>query len=83
MTCSSIGPDRWLLAIGDVCGKGPHAAGVTALARHTLRAAAMGGQSADAMLHTLHRALRRQPLGADLCTVCLVAVDAGSRSART
>jgi PAS domain S-box-containing protein len=66
------GPDRWMLAIGDVCGKGPRAAGVTALARHTLRAAAMSGQSPTEMLETLHSALRRQPPGADLCTVCLV-----------
>ncbi len=67
------GTDRWMLVIGDVCGKGPRAAGVTALARHTLRAAAMSGQSPTEMLETLHRALRRQPPGADLCTVCLVA----------
>ncbi|HTB50778.1 MAG TPA: GAF domain-containing SpoIIE family protein phosphatase, partial [Solirubrobacteraceae bacterium] len=75
------GPDRWMLVIGDVCGKGPRAAGVTALARHTLRAAAMSEQSPTEMLETLHRALRRQPPGADLCTVCLVA--AHSRSAET
>jgi PAS domain S-box-containing protein len=68
------GTDSWMLAIGDVCGKGPRAAGVTALARHTLRAAAMSGQSPIEMLGTLHRALRRQPPGADLCTVCLVTV---------
>jgi PAS domain S-box-containing protein len=68
----AYGPDRWMLVIGDVCGKGPRAAGVTALARHTLRAAAMLGQSPSGMLATLHQALRVQPLGADLCTVCLV-----------
>jgi PAS domain S-box-containing protein len=62
----------WMLVIGDVCGKGPRAAGVTALARHTLRAAAIGGQSPAGMLSTLHQALLRQPPGADLCTVCLV-----------
>jgi PAS domain S-box-containing protein len=64
--------DRWMLVVGDVCGKGPRAAGVTALARHTLRAAAISNQSPKEMLQTLHRALRRQPPGADLCTVCLV-----------
>jgi PAS domain S-box-containing protein len=64
--------DRWMLVVGDVCGKGPRAAGVTALARHTLRAAAISNQSPREMLQTLHRALRRQPPGADLCTVCLV-----------
>jgi PAS domain S-box-containing protein len=64
--------DCWMLVVGDVVGKGPRAAGVTALARHTLRAAAISGQSPTAMLATLHRALNRQPRGADLCTVCLV-----------
>jgi PAS domain S-box-containing protein len=68
------GAESWMLVIGDVCGKGSRAAGVTALARHTLRAASMGGQSSAEMLGTLHRALRRQPPGADLCTACLVMV---------
>ncbi|HEY2631851.1 MAG TPA: SpoIIE family protein phosphatase [Solirubrobacteraceae bacterium] len=72
----------WMLVIGDVCGKGPRAAGVTALARHTLRAAAMSEQSPAEMLATLHRALRRQPVGADLCTVCLVAMDRSARHTR-
>jgi PAS domain S-box-containing protein len=69
------GPDRWMLVIGDVCGKGPRAAGVTALARHTLRATAIVGLRPAAMLETLHEALRRQPVGADLCTVCLVTLE--------
>ncbi len=65
--------ERWVLAIGDVCGKGPRAASITALARHTLRAAAMGGSSPTRMLEMLHAALLRDP-GGDLCTVCLVVV---------
>ncbi|HEV3071922.1 MAG TPA: GAF domain-containing SpoIIE family protein phosphatase [Solirubrobacteraceae bacterium] len=69
------GEKRWMLMIGDVCGKGPRAAGVTALARHTLRAVAMNGQSPAGMLSTLHEALRSQPLGMDLCTVCLVMLE--------
>jgi PAS domain S-box-containing protein len=69
---------RWMLLIGDVCGKGPRAAGVTALARHTLRAAAMGGQSPPEMLETLHRALRLQPPAEDLCTACLVTIENAS-----
>jgi PAS domain S-box-containing protein len=56
---------RTVLTIGDVCGKGP-------LARHTLRAAALAGQSPTEMLATLHQALLRQPPGADMCTVCLI-----------
>jgi sigma-B regulation protein RsbU (phosphoserine phosphatase) len=63
---------RTMLVIGDVCGKGPRAAAVTALARHTLRAAAIGEQTPASMLATLHQALSRQPPGADMCTVCLI-----------
>jgi serine phosphatase RsbU (regulator of sigma subunit) len=76
------GSNRWMLVIGDVCGKGPRAAGVTALARHTLRTAARLDQSPSDMLATLHRALRDQPLGADLCTVCLVTLERTGERAR-
>jgi GAF domain-containing protein len=69
--------DGWMLVVGDVVGKGPRAAGVTALARHTLRAAAMSGQPPTAMLGTLHQALHRQPQGADVCTACLVMMTRG------
>jgi PAS domain S-box-containing protein len=68
------GAAGWMLVIGDVCGKGASAAAVTALARHTLRAAAMSDHSPAGMLAMLHEALRVQPLGRDLCTVCLVAL---------
>jgi PAS domain S-box-containing protein len=71
----AYGENRWMLVIGDVCGKGARAAGVTALARHTLRTAAMLGLTPTGMLETLHRALRQQPAGSDLCTVCLVTVE--------
>jgi serine phosphatase RsbU (regulator of sigma subunit) len=35
------GRGSWAIALGDVCGKGPDAASLTALARHTLRATAI------------------------------------------
>jgi len=38
-----IGDTRWGIAIGDVCGKGPEAAALTALARYTIRAVADRG----------------------------------------
>jgi serine phosphatase RsbU (regulator of sigma subunit) len=50
----------WAALIGDVQGKGPDAAAVTALARHTLRAAAEYEHSPSAVLTLLHRALREQ-----------------------
>lgn len=72
------GGGAWMLVIGDVCGKGPRAAGITALARHTLRAAALSGRSPRRMLLMLHRALQAQPAEADLCTVCLVRFERAS-----
>ena len=45
-----LGEHRWAIVIGDVCGSGPNAAAVTAIARHTMRAAAMhGADGADAL----------------------------------
>lgn len=66
---------RWVLVIGDVCGKGPQAAGVTALARHTLRAAAASGQSPRMLLLSVHQALSDQPPGLDMCTMGVVLAD--------
>jgi PAS domain S-box-containing protein len=43
-----IDDGRWGIAIGDVCGKGPEAAALTALARYTIRAVA-GEGPADVM----------------------------------
>ncbi|HEY7933794.1 MAG TPA: SpoIIE family protein phosphatase [Solirubrobacteraceae bacterium] len=76
------GSDGWMLVIGDVCGKGPRAAAGTALARHTLRAAAMSGKSPTDMLGMLHQALLLQPAEADLCTVCLVSFRRTSENAQ-
>jgi serine phosphatase RsbU (regulator of sigma subunit) len=55
--------------IGDVCGKGPEAASVTALARHTLRAAAAYESRPSAVLTLLHRALRDDRDDGRFCTV--------------
>src|SRR5215213_9706276 len=55
--------------IGDVCGKGPEAASVTALARHTLRAAAAYESRPSARLTLLHRALRDDRDDGRFCTV--------------
>jgi len=55
--------------IGDVCGKGPEAAAVTALARHTLRAAAAYESRPSAVLALLHRALQEARDDGRFCTV--------------
>ncbi len=54
------GEDHWKAVVGDVCGKGVEAATVTALARYTIRAAAMSTQAPCDILRTLNRALLDQ-----------------------
>lgn len=48
---------HWMAVVGDVCGKGPEAAALTALARHTVRATAgLGPAGAVARVHEAIRA---------------------------
>ena len=59
--------DRWVAVVGDVCGKGPEAAALTALVRHTLRATARLGPE-EAVLR-VHEAI--QASGENTyCTLC-------------
>jgi len=53
----AIAGNRWGIAIGDVCGKGPQAAAVTALARYTIRALAHRGPGT--VLRLLNEAIMR------------------------
>jgi phosphoserine phosphatase RsbU/P len=70
-----MSPDRWLVAVGDVAGKGTAAAVLTGLARHTLRAIALRDERPEDMLRFLNEALRRQSSEAAFCTVGLVRLD--------
>lgn len=47
-------PGRWRFAIGDVCGKGPEAAAVTGLTRHSLRILAREGHDVPTVLERLN-----------------------------
>ncbi len=68
--------------IGDVCGKGPEAASVTALARHTLRAAAAYEARPSAVLELLHRALREARDDGRFCTVAYCELEPLADGAR-
>jgi serine phosphatase RsbU (regulator of sigma subunit) len=63
------GDGGWAVAIGDVCGKGSSAAAVTALARYTVRAAAMRPGNPSRVLGLLNDALLRQGGERRFCTV--------------
>ena len=53
----ALGPGRWGIVVGDVCGKGADAAALTALARHTVTTAAMLDPEPTEVLQVLNAAL--------------------------
>jgi PAS domain S-box-containing protein len=69
------GDGSWAFVIGDVSGKGAEAAAVTALARHTVRTAALQPSSPNRLLRTLNEALLLQRAGSEFCTVCLACLS--------
>jgi serine phosphatase RsbU (regulator of sigma subunit) len=76
------GDAQWAVVMGDVCGKGARAAAMTALARYTLRAAAMREDRPSDVLSTLNEALVRQRADEQFCTVAfarMVRNGAGTR----
>jgi PAS domain S-box-containing protein len=69
------GDSHWAVVMGDVCGKGARAAALTALARYTLRAAAMRPGRPSEVLATLNEALVRQRTDDQFCTVAFAQLD--------
>lgn len=63
------GRGPWAAVMGDVCGKGPDAAALTALARYTIRTAAMADRSPGEILSMLNDAILRQRSDKRFCTV--------------
>ena len=56
----AVGDDQWAVVIGDVCGKGPGAAAVTAMARWTLRSFAGSPRAPADVLRSLNDAMLRR-----------------------
>ena len=79
----AIGPRDWLIVVGDVSGKGPEAAAVTALARYTVREAAVHERLPSGVLARLNEAiLSRQAEGGDrFCTALVGRLRPGGRGA--
>ena len=67
------GEGAWHLLIGDVTGKGPDAAALSALARCTVRADAQRDPDPARLLELLNGALVRE--GANYCTAACAALD--------
>jgi PAS domain S-box-containing protein len=65
-----VGRSAWTLVLGDVSGKGPEAAAIAGLARHTLRAVAMRQRTPRRLLAALHDTLAHGEGNGEFCTVC-------------
>jgi PAS domain S-box-containing protein len=63
------GDGAWAAVIGDVSGKGPEAAALTSLTRHTLRTATLHHSTPAANLGVLNRALLAEGDSSRFCTV--------------
>jgi integral membrane sensor domain MASE1/anti-sigma regulatory factor (Ser/Thr protein kinase) len=66
---------RWVAVIGDVCGKGPEAASLTALARYTLRAGGRQATGPSDALRVLNEAILEQRSDQRFMTAVLVELD--------
>ncbi len=77
------GPSSWKAAIGDVCGKGPEAAALTALMRDTLRASALRGETPAESLGLLNAAILEARTDGRFCTCSVVRINHGSKTELT
>jgi integral membrane sensor domain MASE1/anti-sigma regulatory factor (Ser/Thr protein kinase) len=74
------GSDRWMAVIGDVCGKGPEAASLTGLARHTLRAVGRHSTGPSEALGALNEAILEQRDDRRFMTAVMVQLDLASKT---
>ncbi len=71
----------WLV-VGDVCGKGPEAAAVTALVRHSIRAFAFVRASPAQVLGAVNEVMLGHALAQRFATVVVVRLDLANKRAR-
>jgi PAS domain S-box-containing protein len=69
------GGSSWALVIGDVCGRGPDAAALTGLVRHSLRTAVLRSQVPSVVLTQTNEAILGQIDEARFCTVSYLRVE--------
>jgi serine phosphatase RsbU (regulator of sigma subunit) len=70
------GSGTWTAVIGDVCGKGPEAASLTALARYTVRTASSPDSAPSEILQTLHDSISAERADMRFCTAALARIQA-------
>ncbi len=70
-----VGPGAWGVVVGDVCGRGPEAAALTGLVRHTLRAAVVREQAPSRVLRQTNEAMLQQIDDSRFCTAAYLRVE--------
>lgn len=70
----SIDEASWMVAVGDICGKGPEAAVLTGVVRNTVRAIALREPDPAEVLLSVNEALRRESSDQALATVACGAI---------
>jgi GAF domain-containing protein len=78
-----VGRDRWLLVVGDVCGRGIEAAALTAMTRYTLRGMAYHDPVPSRLLTNLNQALHPQLPDESFCTIACGLLERDGSSFRT
>jgi serine phosphatase RsbU (regulator of sigma subunit) len=76
------GSGSWTAVIGDVCGKGPEAAALTALARYTVRTASSPGSTPSDVLRALHDSISAERADLQFCTAAVARIHAPSGNGR-
>jgi serine phosphatase RsbU (regulator of sigma subunit) len=69
-----VAPRRWLVAIGDVCGKGAQAAALTGLVRDVIRVLVRDGRCLPRAIQLLNRTLIEQHDDGRYCTLAAAMV---------
>jgi serine phosphatase RsbU (regulator of sigma subunit) len=77
------GSGTWTAVIGDVCGKGPEAASLTALARYTVRTASSPDSPPSEILRTLHDSISAERADMRFCTAALARIQAPANGSGT
>lgn len=70
-----VGPDAWGVVVGDVCGRGPDAAALTGLVRHSVRTAAIRERTPSGVLAQTNDAVLDQIDDARFCTAAYLRVE--------
>jgi PAS domain S-box-containing protein len=70
-------PRGWAVVVGDVCGKGPEAAALTALVRYTIRTLSLQARKPRRILWRLNEAILAQRSDGRFCTLVYARLDHG------